>query len=88
MRIGGTIKGRQCSFVPEIALCSSKACEMYCCRTHADNEKERFLEKFLISKMLFKKNLFYLICILCDPYFIGKVVLSIRSRKDFLCDLV
>lgn len=50
--IGGMIKGRQCAFVPEIALCSSEGCEMYCCM-YADNEKERFLGKFLISKMLF-----------------------------------
>lgn len=64
------IKGRQCSFIPGIALCSSGACETYYCRTSDEDEEERFLGKFLISKMLFNKNLFYQICILCDPYFV------------------
>lgn len=81
-------KGRQCSFIPGIALCSSKACKMYYCGTCDDNEKERFLGKILISTMLFNKNLFYQICILGDPYFVEILILSKRSLKDFLCELV
>lgn len=52
------IKGRHRSLITEIALCSSKASEMYCCRTCDDNEMERFWGIFLISKMLFIRNCF------------------------------
>lgn len=56
---------------------------------HVIMERKDFLGgEFLISKMLFNKNLVYQICVLCDPYFVEKVILSIKSHKDFLCELV